>query len=153
MISECTFKPDLKKPVTANGYYNPSTLTDMSAVLQEENQKKGFDKYLQRMDRAKQIRADKERLEEQLFQREKKWKAQITQPQEPKLSAFINKKERDVQVKALSKPVDIHESSMIGSNQATKAPSIRGAPNQSNQMKKNEEANVKIEPGQGIKHT
>jgi hypothetical protein len=30
---------------------------------------------------------------------------------EPKLSAFINKKERDVNVKALNKPVDIHENS------------------------------------------
>lgn len=42
---------------------------------------------------------------------EKTWKPKITQPVEPKLSAFINKKERDVNVKALNKPVDIHENS------------------------------------------
>jgi hypothetical protein len=63
------------------------------------------------MDKAKQNKIDKERLEEQLFQREKAWKPKITQPVEPKLSAFINKKERDVNVKALNKPVDIHENS------------------------------------------
>ena len=61
------------------------------------------------MDKAKQNRIDKEKLEELLFHREKQWKAKITQPVEPKLSAFINKKERDVQVKSLNKPVDIHE--------------------------------------------
>ena len=63
-----------------------------------------------RMRRAKEMKDQKQLLEEQLFQREKKWKGQITQPKEPKLSAFINKKEREVDqkvLKALSKPVDI----------------------------------------------
>ena len=63
-----------------------------------------------RMRRAKEMKHQKQLLEEQLFQREKKWKGQITQPKEPKLSAFINKKEREVDqkvLKALSKPVDI----------------------------------------------
>jgi hypothetical protein len=63
------------------------------------------------MDKAKQNKMDKEKLEEQLFHMEKTWKPKITQPMEPKLSAFINKKERDVNVKALNKPVDIHENS------------------------------------------
>ena len=65
---------------------------------------------MQRMRRAKEMKDQKQLLEEQLFQREKKWKGQITQPKEPKITAFINKKEREVDqkvLKALSKPVDI----------------------------------------------
>jgi hypothetical protein len=65
---------------------------------------------MQRMRRAKEMKDQKQLLEEQLFQREKKWKRQVTQPKEPKLTAFIGKKEREVDqkvLKALSKPVDI----------------------------------------------
>jgi hypothetical protein len=65
---------------------------------------------MQRMRRAKEMKDQRQLLEEQLFHREKKWKGQITQPIEPKLSAFISKKEREVDqkvLKALSKPVDI----------------------------------------------
>ena len=56
------------------------------------------------MDRAKEMKEDKVKLEEQLFHREKNWKPTITQPKEPKLSAFTNKQ---ITVKSLSKPVDI----------------------------------------------
>ena len=76
----------------------------------EDSQKKGFDRYLQRMDKAKEMKVEKLKLEDHLFNREKKWKPTITQPQEPKLSAFLNKKDNkrtEVTVKSLSKPVDI----------------------------------------------
>jgi hypothetical protein len=72
-----------------------------------DNQKKGLDRYLQRMDKAKELREEKQKLEESLFAREKKWKPHLTTPVEPKLSAFLSKGERDVTVKALNKPFDI----------------------------------------------
>jgi len=59
------------------------------------------------MDKAKELREEKQKLEESLFAREKKWKPHITTPVEPKLSAFLTKGERDVTVKALNKPFDI----------------------------------------------
>lgn len=59
------------------------------------------------MDKAKELREEKQKLEESLFAREKKWKPHITTPVEPKLSAFLSKGEREVTVKALNKPFDV----------------------------------------------
>ncbi len=72
-----------------------------------DNQKKGLDRYLERMDKAKSLKEEKQKLEESLFAREKKWKPHLTTPMEPRLTAFLSKNERDVQIKSLTKPSDI----------------------------------------------
>jgi hypothetical protein len=59
---------------------------------------------------------------------------------EPKLSAFLNKKERDVQVKSLNKPVDIHENNTSVFVHSKSYASQRAE-------------DMKPEVGQGIKHT
>lgn len=101
-----------------------------------DNQKKGLDRYLQRMDKAKEMKEEKQRIEEHMFAREKKWKPKITTPQEPNLSAFRPKVDRDTNIKALNKPVDI-----LGSTQEVR------------QGIKREESLVDGQPGQGIKKT
>ncbi len=87
---EYTFMPNTQKPRL------PFNYTLGEADIDQDPNKKGVDSYMQRMKRAKEMKDQKQLLEEQLFQREKKWKGQITQPKEPKLSAFISKKEREV---------------------------------------------------------
>ena len=59
------------------------------------------------MDKAKEMKVEKLKLEEHLFNREKKWTPHLTNPVEPRLSAFLSKNDREVTVKSLNKPVDI----------------------------------------------
>lgn len=83
------------------------TQQDFDQQLATDNHQKGLDRYLQRMDKAKDIKEQKAKLEDHLYNRDKKWTPKLTQPMEPKLTAFLNKDRKEVTVKALSKPVDI----------------------------------------------
>ena len=64
---------------------------------------------MQRVNKAKEMKEDKQKLEDQLFKRNLNWKPKLTTPQEPKLSAYLNKQDRDVNVKSLNKPVNVYQ--------------------------------------------
>jgi len=65
-------------------------------------------RYLQRQEQAKELRAEKERLAEKVFKSGQNWKPTPTVPVTPKISGATVKGERyfDLNVKALSKPVN-----------------------------------------------
>ncbi|TNV73768.1 hypothetical protein FGO68_gene1324 [Halteria grandinella] len=103
----CTFQPNITRPqVRKRGPAMSYTQQDFDQQLAQDNHQKGLDRYLQRMDKAKDIKEQKAKLEDHLYNREKKWTPKLTQPVEPKLTAFINGR-KDVNVKSLNKPVDI----------------------------------------------
>ena len=65
-------------------------------------------KYLMRQEQAKEMRMEKERLEQKVFKSGTNWKPTPTVPRTPKISAPPVKGERNFEsnVKSLSKPVN-----------------------------------------------
>ena len=68
----------------------------------------GMQKYLMRQEQAKEMRMEKERLEQKVFKSGTNWKPTPTVPRTPKISAPPVKGERNFEsnVKSLSKPVN-----------------------------------------------
>jgi hypothetical protein len=54
------------------------TQSEFEREIALDNHKKGLDRYLHRMERAKEIKEQKQKLEDHLFNREKKWKPTLT---------------------------------------------------------------------------
>ena len=68
----------------------------------------GMQRYLQKQEQAKEMKAEKARLEQKVFRSGQNWKPTPTVPKTPKISVAPAKGERNFEsnVKALSKPVN-----------------------------------------------
>jgi len=92
-----TFKPKTNKTIKA----------DSMEHFKVGQAATGMQRYLQRQEQAKEMRAEKERLAEKVFKTGQNWKPTPTVPMTPKISGASVKGERNFEsnVKALSKPV------------------------------------------------
>ena len=61
------------------------------------------------MEKAKELKEEKQKLEDKAFKNNANWKPKLTTPQEPKLSTNRNDRAAEGQnIKALNKPVSIY---------------------------------------------
>eukprot|EP00347_Sterkiella_histriomuscorum_P021788 403332763 len=112
LAQDCTFKPQI------NSAYNTKRKTARQANQNEEVQQqssKGLDKYLHRMNQARERKEEQQVLEEKLFKKGQNWKPKLTTPIEPNLTSFKRNAERDNQshnnIRSLNKPVNPLQSS------------------------------------------
>ncbi|CDW76930.1 UNKNOWN [Stylonychia lemnae] len=119
--TDCTFKPQI------NNYQNKRRTA--RGVNQDDSMaaNKGLDKYMQRMDKAREMKEEMQILEEKLFKKGQNWKPKLTTPVEPKLSSYIKKNEKESQnpsnIKSLNKPVNpiINDYSKLQKSQASRS--------------------------------
>ena len=105
-------KEERKRREDENLTFKPKTnayiRNDNMAHFQVGQAATGMQRYLQRQEQAREMKAEKERIEAKVFRSGTNWKPTPTVPRTPKISVPVVKGERNFEpnVKALSKPVN-----------------------------------------------